>query len=180
MSPLIVLLIVATGPAAADQRDVRVDELFDRLGIAGDAREAALIEVTIWEIWRVYTGDDYDVTEFFNRGLRAIRRTEYRSAEILFGGVISRAPEFAEGWNGRAAVRYTLGDFAGSIADSEMALELEPRHFAALSRLGDCFIALDRPARALAAFEAALAINPRLPSAQGSAARLRERRGDAI
>ena len=92
MSPLIVLLIVATGPAAADQRDVRLDELFDRLSTAGDAREPALIEVTIWEIWRVYTGDDYDVTEFLNRGLRAIRRTEYRSAEILFGGAPKRSP----------------------------------------------------------------------------------------
>ena len=59
--------------------------------------------------------------------------------EVLCSTVIELAPEFAEGWNRRATVRYLATDIDGSIADVNATLDLEPRHFGALSGLGLCF-----------------------------------------
>jgi len=76
--------------------------------------------------------------------------------------------------NKRATVHYLLGNYALSLADIAKTLELEPRHFGALSGRGLVYIALRDEARALKAFDAALAIHPNLVSAAINAAQLRK------
>ena len=54
----------------------------------------------------------------------------------LFSKVIVEIPDFAEGWNKRATVRFLLGDFYGSLKDIEEVLKRQPRHFGAISGSG--------------------------------------------
>jgi len=90
------------------------------------------------------------------------------------GHVISLAPEFAEAWNKRATAYYMMGDTRLSAADVRQTLELEPRHFGALSGLGLLYGQHDKIGAAIKAFEEALAVNPHLRGAQRNLDALRE------
>lgn len=79
-----------------------------------------------------------------------------------FTALIDHAPEFAEGWNARATAYFVAGEFGPSVNDIARTLTLNPRHFGALSGLGMIFEQLEQPEKALEAYEAALAIHPRL------------------
>ena len=174
------IVLLAGTPAIADQYDPRLDDLFARLAAAGDRQEAVRIGVAIRDIWRIYDGDSYDVIEFLNRGSRAAARGEDHLAELSYGGVIRRAPNYVEGWHQRGRQRFRVGDLSGAVADLKFAVGLEPRHFDALSTLGECYVALNEPEQALAAFEAALAIHPHLATAAEPAAELRRALGEPI
>ena len=102
-------------------------------------------------------------------------------AVLSFNRLVEREPGFAEAWNRRATLHYLMGNYAASIDDIEHTLELEPRHFGALSGLGLIMLGLDRPAAALRSFEAALAVHPYLPGARTHIVELRRRLdGDPI
>ena len=62
-------------------------------------------------------------------------------------------------------VEFMRGDYDASVADIERTLKLEPRHFGALSGLGQIYLALNDKPAALKAFEAAVKVNPHLTGA---------------
>ena len=66
-----------------------------------------------------------------------------------------------------------MGELDKSRADVERTLELEPRHFGALSGLGQIELQRGDREEALKAFEHALDANPHLAGARKMAARLR-------
>lgn len=173
-------LLLAMAPASADQYDPRLDELFVKLAAAPDAPTARPIGLAIRDLWRVYPGDSYDVVEFLNRGSRAALRGEAHLAELSFGGVIRRSPNFVEGWHQRGRLRLSVGDIDAAMADLRFALSLEPRHFDVLAALGQAYRAMDQPEQALAALRTALEIHPHLPSALEQVAGLRRVLGDPI
>src|SRR5262249_57539051 len=74
----------------------------------------------------------------------AMEQQDLAGAEAAFTSLIEAAPEFAEGWNKRATVRYMAQDFEGSIADCHETLARKPGHFGALSGQGLCHIALEQ------------------------------------
>ena len=49
---------------------------------------------------------------------------------------ITKVPNYTEGWNKRATIRYMLNDLDGSLKDIKTVLELQPRHFGAISGSG--------------------------------------------
>ena len=164
------LLILPVPPAAAS---AGLDELFEALGSAETPMEAAAIEQQIWTAWFDYDGPAETVTQDMENGSIALRSGLVGLAERLFGQVIDADPDYAEGWNRRATVRYVMGDYAGSMADIAETLALEPRHFGALSGLGLCYLALGEPEQALAAFEAVLDVHPQSHSARQNVEALR-------
>ena len=67
-----------------------------------------------------------------------------------------------------------MNDFDASVRDIARTLELEPRHFGALSGLGLINMALERPDAALRAFEQVLEIHPNSAGARAHVKRLRD------
>ena len=155
-----VFMVVAalTGSARADQNDPRLGPLFTRLKASTNTQDGARIAHSIWAIW--FDNANADVNDLMRRGQILLRQSQFARAATLFNRVVQIAPNFAEGWNRRATVRYLMGDYAGSLKDIERTLQLEPRHFGALSGRGLVYSKLGRNRAALAAFKAALAINP--------------------
>ena len=160
---------LAGGTLRADQRDVRLGPLFDRLQTTANAIEAAGIERQIWQIWA--ESEDADARRLMREGVIAMAEGQLHAALERFDRLTGKVPEFAEGWNKRATVYYLIGDYPASVLDIERTLRLEPRHFGALSGLGLIYDAIDQPAAALRSFEAAVAINPHL---QTTKERIRE------
>ena len=83
-------------------------------------------------------------------------------AETEFTRVIDVAPDFAEGWNKRATVRFMRKDYAGSIADCQETLARNPNHFGASSGQGLCHMWLGEYREAAVCFRRALEIHPHL------------------
>ena len=163
---LILLLGIVTGmagvigPLAADQLDRRLDGLFDQLQTTSSEAEAAIAQQQIWQIW--IESDDAQVTRLMSAGIQAMAAQQFAVALATFDRMVRQAPDFAEGWNKRATVHYLMENYPASVHDIERTLELEPRHFGALSGLGLIYDAIEEPAAALRSFEAAVAINPHL------------------
>lgn len=172
----LLLGLTLAGPAAADQRDPRLDDLFAQLKDAGDVHAAEVIEESIWHIW--LESDDQAVRLLMADGLAAMGRQDYRAALGKFDQIVAIAPDFAEGWNKRATVNYLIGNYQGSLADIDKTLALEPRHFGALSGRGLVYMELDEERLALESFEAALQVHPLLPGAGQHAQSLRRRLHD--
>jgi len=155
--------IVLAGPGArAGQDDPRLPALFDKLKTTQSIGEAQAVERQIWQIWLEHKNPE--IARLMRQGMAAMGEDDQEAALDDFDAVVKHDKAFAEGWNKRATMEFVMGDFAASIADIERTLALEPRHFGALSGLGQIYLALDRKAPALKAFRAALAINPHLVS----------------
>jgi tetratricopeptide (TPR) repeat protein len=172
----LVVFVALAETAFADQNDPRLGALFAKLKATTDARAGAQIARTIWAIW--FDSGNPEVKDLMRSGQVHLRSNRIARAAELFGRVVAIAPSFAEGWNRRATVRYLQGDYAGSLKDIERTLKLEPRHFGALSGRGLVYSKLGRNRAALAAFKAALAINPHLPAARLNIRILRKKLGE--
>jgi tetratricopeptide (TPR) repeat protein len=168
-----ILVVLSTAFAVrADQNDSRLEGLFASLLAAPGPAEAQQIEGLIWRVW--VESDDGAVRGLMHDGIQAMNRGDHRHALGKFDQMVLIAPDFAEGWNKRATVHYLLGNYERSLADIAKALDLEPRHFGALSGRGLVYVKLEDERRALEAFEAALEIHPQMTSAAINAAQLRK------
>lgn len=160
MSMAAMLVDSAPRGALADQADLRLDPLFQRLQSAANQTDAAAVEQQIWQIW--IESDDSTVSTLMREGMTAMSRGDYDGALEQFNRMVDAAPEFAEGWNKRATLHYYMGRYEASVLDIQQTLQLEPRHFGALSGLGLIYDALEQRKAAIRSFEAALEINPHL------------------
>lgn len=161
------LLFAFLQPAFAES--AKLDGLFARL-LTADAAASKGIEQEIWIEWSKSGSPAIDL--LLERGRAALAAGRPDEAIEHFTAAIDHAPDFAEAWNGRATAYYQAGAFGPSIADVGHVLQLNPRHFGALSGLGAMFEALDRPEKALAVYRAALAIHPHLAGVLEAVARL--------
>jgi len=151
-------LLLTGGSVRADQTDPRLPALFERLHNTTNANIARLTEFMIWQIWGESGKPDLD--RLMAEGEAAMGDEDYETALGKFNNVIAARPDFAEGWNRRATLYYLTGDYAASLADIDHVLELEPRHFGAISGLGVVNMALSHDAAARDAFERVLSLYP--------------------
>jgi len=172
---VLALVGLLSAAAQADQADGRLDGLFARLRSAASDNEAKAVEQRIWRIWSEAGDPQSDL--LLQEGVLAMSQVQFRVALERFDRLVEQAPDFAEGWNKRATLHYLMGNFRASVLDIQRTLDLEPRHFGALSGLGLIYDAVEQPAAALRSFEAAVAINPHLPSIEQRIIELRQQLG---
>lgn len=166
-------LSLAGAPAWAGQGDARLDALFQDLLGTGDQVAADAVQDRIWDIWLENPREDLLI--LMRDGVQSMNEDRYEEALADFDRVVAADPAYAEGWNKRANAEYLLGNYDAAVRDIRRVLSLEPRHFGALAGLGLVYLAIDEPAGALKAFNAALAINPHLDGVRDQAMKIRQR-----
>jgi len=142
-----------------------LDTLFSALKIAPDAASAKAIEERIWALWLTSGSDTCNL--LMARAKVATDAKDYDLALNLLGAIIEIKPDYVEGWNRRATVYYLKDDYAHAIADIGEVLAREPRHFGALSGLGQMLQDIGDDKDALDAYRRALAIDPHLEHVHG-------------
>jgi tetratricopeptide (TPR) repeat protein len=176
MRRLIVGSMIAFGlvwpmAAGADQKDPRLDKLLAVLQTSSDPSELSAAHGEIWRLW--IENDDQELFSLMEQGVVLMNRQRLDEALKVFDDLVDIAPDYAEAWNKRATVHFLLGNLADSIADVDTTLDLEPRHFGALSGLGQIQLRRGDAEAALSAFEAALRMHPHLPGARDIIRKLR-------
>ncbi|WP_236549806.1 tetratricopeptide repeat protein [Profundibacterium mesophilum] len=150
------VLLCAAAPAAAQQNE----SLPDLFAALQDAEGAAADEIVerIQKEWSRSGSPAMDL--LLDRAREAMAGGETALALGHLGALIDHAPEFAEGYNARAAAYFQLDRYGEALDDLRMALALNPRHFGAITGLALILEALDRPERALAAWREVERLNP--------------------
>ena len=168
MKRLIILIILFSNFAHADQRDERLIELFDKLFLSTNNMEASKLLFNIWDIWSI--ADNQETQIIFDEANQFMDVGELDNAIELFTKVVKQSPEFAEGWNKRATVYFLKGELNKSISDIEKTLNLEPRHFGALDGLAEIYLMQDDLVGAAVIYRRILEI---IPSSKKSQDRLK-------
>jgi tetratricopeptide (TPR) repeat protein len=157
-------------PAEADlplptpvERPKMLGELYQQLGKAHDAEEAAPIAQAIENLWRTTGSATVDL--LMSRAVRFTKESDLDLALEILDATADLAPEEAEVWYLRAKVHYRQKQYDQALADLRRALDRDPKHYRALEDLGLVLEALGTKKEALEAYRQALKINPFLPDA---------------
>jgi tetratricopeptide (TPR) repeat protein len=112
----------------------------------------------IWRIWFQQKGI-YGL-EKIDHSQKLLDTGKIAEAEALLTELIRVQPDFAEAWNRRAFLYYSMSNYQKSLADCQQAIRLNPLHFGALHGMGLCCAALGKYSQAIQAFRSALVIQP--------------------
>ncbi|KAG1713612.1 TPR repeat-containing protein [Nymphon striatum] len=94
------------------------------------------------------------------RGEDALEAGTPEVAVEHFTALVDHAPDFAEGYNGRASAYYQLGLYGPAIDDLRQTLVLEPRHIGAMSGVAFLLEEIGRPKDALDVWHAIAQYSP--------------------
>lgn len=159
------LLAALPAPVALAQAYTRgaaqtaeLDALFSRLSASTSQDDARQITDQIWRIWT--QPDDPVLAARVQDIIRAGGFAGPASQMPLIDQLVADYPDYSEGWNMRATAHFLRGAYEQSLSDIEKTLELEPRHFGALSGRALIFHTQGKREEALEAIKAALDIHP--------------------
>ena len=163
-------------PAAAATTEAatgnRLDALFGQLKRERNEKAAERIASRISEEWNHSGSASIDLMMTWSQ--TAMEGKKFDVALDFLDQVVTMEPTYAEGWNRRATVHFMMQNYAKSMADISHTLQLEPRHFGALSGMGQIMKNTGREEHALKAWQRVLDIYPMMRSAQDEVATLSE------
>jgi tetratricopeptide (TPR) repeat protein len=140
-----------------------IDELFNQLKNTTSYQKSKEIESKIWELWTTHPSKN-DLTALMADGSFYMSQNKLKTAYETFSQTIELDPNWAEAWNKRATVLYLMGKYELSQADIDKVLELEKRHFGALSGQGLVQTALNNYQKAIDSYIEAHKIHPNMKS----------------
>ncbi|MGO4570660.1 hypothetical protein [Microvirga sp. 2TAF3] len=160
LDPVFRLILDLPYRAPAPGMPGRLTGLFRELSQNEAERPAEDIEDLIWAIWASH--EDRVAEETMGAAIEALASGALKQARPLLDHLVSRHPDWAEAWNKRATLAFIENRDADSLRDIAQTLELEPRHFGAVSGFGQICLRHGHLNEARAAFQIALSINPHL------------------
>jgi tetratricopeptide (TPR) repeat protein len=138
-------------------QETTLDELYQELREADEATQPR-VEQRIIAQWGKSGSAAMDL--LLRRGNDALEEGQPEVAVEHFTALVDHAPEFAEGYYGRASSYYLMGLTGPALNDIRRALVLNPRHFEAMRGLAAIMEELNRPQDALELYNMILEINP--------------------
>lgn len=167
---IVTALLLAVGfSLPLHAQETTVDDLYQELADA-DEQTYARIERQIIAQWEKSGSAAMDL--LLRRGKDALDDGAPDEAAEHFTALIDHAPDFAEGYYGRASSYYLLGLTGPALDDIRQALNLNPRHFEAMRELGIIMEELQRPDDALEIYKMVLEMNPHSAEVLASVDRL--------
>ncbi|EKF18711.1 tetratricopeptide repeat protein [Nitratireductor pacificus] len=154
----------------AQETPSRLDALFQDLKHERNEQAARRIAARIGEAWN--TPGSATAALLMQWANEAIKEKKVSVALDFLDQLVLLYPDYAEAWNRRATLHFTMNDYARAMADISRTLELEPRHFGALAGMARILQATGRREQALGAYERVLDVYPMLRSAQKAVAEL--------
>jgi tetratricopeptide (TPR) repeat protein len=161
-----------SGDPIIAKADTQLDSLFSDLKRERNEKAAERLANRIWEAW--YRSGSASVDLMMLWAQQALQAKKFDVALDFLDQVVTLQPQYAEGWNRRATVHFMMGNFRKSMTDIERTLELEPRHFGALSGMAQIMANTNHNELALQAWQRVLVIYPMLRNAQNEVSRLEE------
>lgn len=164
--PIFALCLMSASAAVADcppppNIDDAKDRLLEQIQIAPNETLARVFSNQLWDLWA--KAPDQHAQDILDRGLRAHAAWEFDAAIEAFTELIVYCPDYAEGYNQRAFVKFIRQDYAAALDDLDRAIERSPKHVAAISGKALTLMGLGRNDEAQDVLRAALAMNPWLP-----------------
>jgi tetratricopeptide (TPR) repeat protein len=148
------------------ERPKMLAKLYDELGKAHDAHDAAPITETIERLWLLSGSDTVDL--LMARADRFMKESDLDRALKILDATVDLAPDDAEAWRRRASVHFLQKDYEPALSDLRRALDIDPRHYKAINDLGVVLQTLGAKKEALETYRKALKINPVLDDARQS------------
>ena len=149
-----------------------LDAAFEALAAAKDAMQAHGPEQRVLRLMAESGSDTVDLLMRWSHEAMAAKR--YGEALDVLDQVILLKPDYAEGYNRRATIYYVLDDYTKAMADIRATLQLQPRHFGALSGLAAILSEIGETERAEEIYRRTLEIHPNLESARTGLEKLEE------
>ncbi|ODS03106.1 hypothetical protein AUC71_11545 [Methyloceanibacter marginalis] len=151
-------------PVDPADRPKMLAELYEKLGGAPNASSAEPIMTAIEELWAVSGSDTVDL--LMSRAAQFANAAEIDLSLAILDAVVDIAPNEAEVWYLRAKVNVLQGKPERALTDLRRALDLDAKHYRAITDLGLVLEQLGAKKEALEAYRRALAVNPFLEDAQ--------------
>jgi len=146
-------------------------EIYARLAASKDSDETEGLVGLLLASYAQSGSDTCDL--LISRAHKAMETKDFDDAERILNATIALRPEWAEGWNARATLRYLDDDYDGSMADVAETLKREPRHLGALLGMASILESRDKKDAALKIYQRVLAIAPHWKSAEEAADKLK-------
>jgi len=144
--------------AAAPDREMLLETLFQRLEQAETPERAKAVAQNIERVWRSSGSASIDL--LLARSLALISAEDYKLAQVILDTVVIAAPDFAEGWSQRAMVHFQKREFRAALDDLRRALAIEPKHFRAMQGVAVILNEFGEKERALQAYRRVLDLYP--------------------
>lgn len=155
-----------------EQPGERIDKLFAELKRTRNEQAAARVSARIEQ--ELARSGSASIDLLMQWAGQAMESGKDDVAMDLLDQVVILSPDYAEGWNRRATLHFTMRDYAKSMADIDRTLKLEPRHYGAISGLARIMSDTDRKEAAIDAWQRVLDIYPALRAAQDQLSTLSE------
>jgi len=165
----IALVFASLHPAMAKDAGDRVEALLEELSSA-EGPQARKIARDIEIAWS--QSGSASANLLLRRGEDALDEEDYVAAVEHFSALTDHAPDFAEGWHGRARAFYALEEYGLALNDLQQTLALNPQHFGAIFGLGTILEQVERPQAAHEAYKILLNLYPAHEKALEATARL--------